>query len=161
MNLLVILSVVLILLFANINAYTFHGNTSKNFNKILPQQPAIASYKKPANPPNIPGMPKLPSGSQAVIVKQEFERFKDGGYRFFYETSDGQSREEVGFFKVHPKLGKVFSVHGSYGYIGPTKKKVFVKYTSDERGFRYENSPYPPAHLPSNIINQQLNGFKL
>jgi len=78
-----------------------------------------------------------------------------------YETSEGQSREEVGFFRFDPQLGKIFNVHGSYGYIGPSNKKVFVKYTSDERGFRYENSAYPPVGLPSNIINQQLGILNL
>jgi hypothetical protein len=77
-----------------------------------------------------------------------------------YETSDGQSREEVGFFRDDPKLGKVLTVHGSYGYIAPNKKKIFVKYVADEKGYRSTMSNYPPVHLPSNVINQQLGFLK-
>lgn len=77
-----------------------------------------------------------------------------------YETSDGQSREEIGFFRHHPHLGKVLTVHGSYGYIAPNGKKIFVKYTADERGYRTETLSHPPAHLPSNVINSQLGFLK-
>jgi hypothetical protein len=107
-----------------------------------------------------PAMMNKPS-SQAKIIKQEYERFKDGSYRFYYEQSDGQSREEVGYFRNDPKLGKVLTVHGSYGYIAPNKKKIFVKYSSDDRGFMSQHMlSYAPVGLPSNVINQHLNGLK-
>lgn len=38
-------------------------------------------------------------------------------YNFFfcrYETSDGQTREEVGYFRDDEKLGKILTVRGSY-----------------------------------------------
>lgn len=78
-----------------------------------------------------------------------------------YETSDGQSREEVGYFRHHPHLGKVLTVHGSYGYIAPNGKKIFVKYTADERGYRTETLNHPPVHLPSNVLNSQLGFLKI
>lgn len=40
-----------------------------------------------------------------------------------YETSDGQSREETGYFHHDPKLGKILQVRGSYGYTG--KERIF------------------------------------
>lgn len=69
------------------------------------------------------------------VTHYEFERLPDDGYFFKYETSDGQTRNENGYFK---NIGdqRILVVSGSYSYIGSDGKNYQVRYTSDEKGYR-------------------------
>lgn len=107
------------------------------------------------------------------IVRYEYENLPDGGYRFLYrlhdnperpttyfllyyryETSDGQTRNEVGYFRDDEKLGKLLNIRGSYTYTGDDGKRRIVRYVADENGYRQdegEEAP-PPQSLPPNLI---------
>lgn len=95
------------------------------------------------------------------IVRYEYENFPDNSYRFVYETSDGQFKDEFGSFRViGDKL--VLAITGSYGYVGDDGKTYTVRYTSNEKGYRASGDHLPktnteieillPQHLPANII---------
>lgn len=74
-------------------------------------------------------------------------------YVFYrYETSDGQTREEVGYFRDDEKLGRLLNVRGSYTYTGDDGKLVIVRYVADEHGYRQSEGLPPPAQLPPNVI---------
>lgn len=67
----------------DLEAFSYRGGQqSKVVNKGQERVPAIIPYHNPGNPTKMPSRMKLPSGNKATILKQEFERFKDGGYRF-------------------------------------------------------------------------------
>lgn len=78
----------------------------------------------------------------AEIVRYEFKNFPDNAYHYAYETSDGQFKDESGFFRL---IGgsPVLTVSGSYGYIGDGGKTYKVRYTSDEKGFRASEDRLP------------------
>lgn len=69
-----------------------------------------------------------------------------------YETSDGQTREEVGYFRDDEELGKILNVRGSYGYYDDSGMFRLVRYVADENGYREENEEEPPAMLPPNAV---------
>lgn len=73
-----------------------------------------------------------------------------------YETSDGQKRDEVGFFRDDEKLGKLLNVRGSYTYIGDDGKQRVVRYTADENGYRQDEGPgvigFPPLEVSQSVI---------
>ncbi|XP_058464679.1 endocuticle structural glycoprotein ABD-5-like [Malaya genurostris] len=61
----------------------------------------------------------------------------DGSYKFSYEQSDGQKREESGVLKpVEGAETPALSVTGSYEYADANGQRYRVEYTADERGFR-------------------------
>lgn len=68
-----------------------------------------------------------------------------------YETSDGQTREEVGYFSDGENL---LNVRGSYSYIGDDGKLVKVNYVADENGYRQSEGVLPPpaAPLPPHVV---------
>lgn len=65
-----------------------------------------------------------------------------------YETSDGQKRNEVGYFRDDEKLGRILNVRGSYEYVDTNGKLIIVRYVADENGYRQEEGG--PSPLPSN-----------
>lgn len=69
------------------------------------------------------------------VTRYEFEQLPDNAYRFIYELSDGQFREESGYFK---KQGdeRILVVSGSYGWKDTDGKQYRVFYVSDENGYR-------------------------
>lgn len=72
-----------------------------------------------------------------------------------YETSDGQTRDEVGYFRVDDQLRKILTVRGSYSYFGDEGKQYIVRYTADENGYRQEEglpAPDVQASLQPHII---------
>ncbi|XP_050072862.1 larval cuticle protein 65Ag1-like [Anopheles maculipalpis] len=62
----------------------------------------------------------------------------DNGYRFSYETKDGQAREEVGTFD--PSTGAM-SVTGWYSYRTPDGTEYRVDFIADENGYRVTKDP--------------------
>jgi Insect cuticle protein len=83
-----------------------------------------------------------PVDKSAEIIKYEYEYLPDNAYRFIYELSDGQFRDEYGTF-IEIGGQKVLSVKGSYGYKDESGKEIVVRYTSDSDGFRASGD-----HLP-------------
>lgn len=79
-----------------------------------------------------------------------------------YETSDGQTRDEVGYFRDDEKLGKILTVRGSYSYIGDEGKQYIVRYSADENGYRQEEGlpPPDPQFLQPHIV-ATLAGWKV
>uniref|UniRef100_A0A182KG57 Uncharacterized protein n=1 Tax=Anopheles christyi TaxID=43041 RepID=A0A182KG57_9DIPT len=64
----------------------------------------------------------------------------ENGYRFSYETKDGQAREEVG--TIDPSTG-VLTVTGWYSYQAPDGATYRVDFVADENGYRIVNQPPP------------------
>ena len=62
-----------------------------------------------------------------------------------YELSDGQKREESGYFKYLSDDVKVWVVRGFYSYLNESGIELKVEYISDEKGYRATG-----AHLPGN-----------
>lgn len=94
-------------------------------------------------------------------MRYEYEHLPDNAYSFLYELSDGQRKNEYGSFRqVGDKL--VLFVKGSYTYYDDDGKEYFVRYTSDDKGYRASGDHLPdtktdieeekPAHLPAHII---------
>ncbi|XP_073818608.1 larval cuticle protein 65Ab1-like [Musca autumnalis] len=76
------------------------------------------------------------------IVKLDAD-FKEDGYAFIAETSDGFSRHEEGKLKefpadeLAPEGRNVIVVHGTYSYTDPQDGKVYtINYVADEKGFQ-------------------------
>ncbi|XP_026481223.1 larval cuticle protein 65Ag1-like [Ctenocephalides felis] len=77
----------------------------------------------------------LDDSENAKIVSYENKPYikEENGYKFLYETSDGQSRQEQG------QLGgpdKILTIMGSYKYIDTNGEPYQVSYVADDKGFR-------------------------
>uniref|UniRef100_A0A182Q1R9 Uncharacterized protein n=1 Tax=Anopheles farauti TaxID=69004 RepID=A0A182Q1R9_9DIPT len=75
---------------------------------------------------------------ETSIVADDKEMNVDGSYKFHYEQSDGQKREEMAELKasaVDPEV-QAISVSGSYEYTDNNGKRYLVTYTADENGYR-------------------------
>uniref|UniRef100_A0A182Q0R9 Uncharacterized protein n=1 Tax=Anopheles farauti TaxID=69004 RepID=A0A182Q0R9_9DIPT len=57
-------------------------------------------------------------------------------YRFKYETSDGQFREEVGMLVNEGTPEEELMLMGQYGYKSKDGTMVMVMYTSGKKGYR-------------------------
>lgn len=62
-----------------------------------------------------------------------------------YETSDGQKRNEVGYFRDDATLGRILNIRGSYSYLDTDGKQVVVHYAADENGYRQQEGSPPLA----------------
>lgn len=83
--------------------------------------------------------------ASAEITLYEYENLPDNAYRFRYELSDGQFRDEYGSF-VNVGDNKVLVVTGSYGFKDENGKEYRVRYKSDENGFRASGDHLPDTH---------------
>ncbi|CRK95980.1 CLUMA_CG009421, isoform A [Clunio marinus] len=89
---------------------------------------------------------KPATSTQAVIVEEpkqqqkpfqsNYEKLPDGGYRFSYTTADGQTREELGYFRDNEDGEKIWIVEGFYSYEGADGKPYRVQYIADDKGYR-------------------------
>lgn len=82
-----------------------------------------------------------------MIIRKDLQVFF-----FRYETSDGQTRNEIGYFRDDEKLGRLLNVRGSYTYTGDDGKLRIVRYVADENGYRQEEGEAPSPQLSPNII---------
>uniref|UniRef100_A0A182WKK4 Uncharacterized protein n=1 Tax=Anopheles minimus TaxID=112268 RepID=A0A182WKK4_9DIPT len=75
---------------------------------------------------------------ETSIVSDDKEMNVDGSYKFSYEQSDGQKREEKAELKASSADPEVqaISVSGSYEYTDNNGKRYLVTYTADENGYR-------------------------
>jgi len=96
------------------------------------------------------------------VIRYEYEHLPDHGYRFVYELSDGQVREEEGIFDK-----SVLVVNGHYAFTSTDGQEFRVDYTADENGFRVTNKDDekqaeitafapPPAGISPNLIGTLL-----
>ncbi|XP_026481238.1 endocuticle structural glycoprotein ABD-5-like [Ctenocephalides felis] len=74
-------------------------------------------------------------GKKAEIIRYENvpSAHEGDGYKFFFETSDGQTRKEEGKF-VGPD--QILTVYGTYTYKDQNDEKFQVSYEADEKGYR-------------------------
>lgn len=63
------------------------------------------------------------------ILQYEFNQIYNVGYKFLYKLSDGQSREEFGFYDDQ----RIWHVEGFYSYKVDDKEYI-VNYTADKDG---------------------------
>ncbi|CAO1320078.1 unnamed protein product [Diamesa hyperborea] len=85
----------------------------------------------------------LAAPADVSITKEAFETPSDAGYKFAFEQSDGQKREEVGEIKNAGSENEAISVKGSFSFVADDGQTYTVTYIADENGFQ----PSAP-HLP-------------
>lgn len=95
------------------------------------------------------------------MVRYEYEHLPDNAYRYFYETSDGQYKDEYGHFE---RVGEeqILFITGRYSYIGDDGKTYEVRYKADDKGYRASGDHLPntntdvepekPSHFPPHVI---------
>lgn len=85
----------------------------------------------------------LDAKASPEVIRYEYEHLPDNAYRYVYELSDGQFKDEYGSFR---QVGdqQVLVVTGSYSWKDQDGKEYRVRYTSDENGFRASGD-----HLPN------------
>ncbi|XP_053685462.1 flexible cuticle protein 12-like [Sabethes cyaneus] len=85
----------------------------------------------------------LDDSKTAQILKYENDNIGVDGYKYAFETSDGQSRQEQAELK---KLGddvEALVVRGTFSFTAADGQVYTVNYVADENGFQPEG-----AHLP-------------
>ncbi|XP_055623530.1 endocuticle structural glycoprotein ABD-5-like [Toxorhynchites rutilus septentrionalis] len=99
----------------------------------------------------------------ATVTILKFENInKENGYEFSYETSDQQTRNEVGTYKTDSE-GKVYlDVRGTYSYVSSDGQTLLVSYIAGKDGFRLISKPIPeklpnskqkiPEKLPISLV---------
>ncbi|CAO1320146.1 unnamed protein product [Diamesa tonsa] len=80
--------------------------------------------------------------SEVEILKNVYENI-GAGYKFGFEQSDGQAREEFAELKNVGTETEAISVKGSFSFIGDDGQTYTVTYIADENGFQPS-----AAHLP-------------
>ncbi|KAL1388256.1 hypothetical protein pipiens_003246 [Culex pipiens pipiens] len=85
----------------------------------------------------------LDDSKNAQILKYENDNIGVDGYKFAFETSDGQSRQEQAELKKLADDVEALVVRGSYTFTGADGQVYTVNYVADENGFQPEG-----AHLP-------------
>ncbi|CAO1344620.1 unnamed protein product [Diamesa serratosioi] len=86
--------------------------------------------------------PAAPAGD-VQILRSEFDNIGVDGYKFAFEQSDGQKREEQAELKNVGTENEAISVRGSFSFVGDDGQTYTVTYIADENGFQ----PSAP-HLP-------------
>ncbi|XP_052895759.1 larval cuticle protein 65Ag1-like [Anopheles moucheti] len=84
----------------------------------------------------------------------------ENGYRFSYETKDGQVREEVG--TIDPNTGAL-TVTGWYSFRTPDGATHRVDFIADENGYRTMEQPniVAPQLLPAPVAAAPINNALL
>ncbi|XP_065082659.1 flexible cuticle protein 12-like [Ochlerotatus camptorhynchus] len=85
----------------------------------------------------------LDDSKNAQILKYENDNIGVDGYKFAFETSDGQSRQEQAELKKLADDVEALVVRGSYSFTADDGQVYTVNYIADENGFQPE-----AAHLP-------------
>ncbi|XP_055601435.1 endocuticle structural glycoprotein SgAbd-5-like [Uranotaenia lowii] len=86
--------------------------------------------------------------SQITIVRYENTR-TEKGYKFVYETSDGQVREEEGTLVKGADGKEYMTVEGHYSYIGTDGEQYEQHYVADQDGYRPTE---PPIGISNNVL---------
>ncbi|XP_034952702.1 endocuticle structural protein SgAbd-6-like [Chelonus insularis] len=77
-----------------------------------------------------------PQQEVTIVNQEEHNNIGIGGYRFSYEQSDGQKREETAEFLNEGTENEIMKVVGSFSFVGADGKTYRVDYTADENGFQ-------------------------
>ncbi|CAO1321848.1 unnamed protein product [Diamesa hyperborea] len=85
----------------------------------------------------------LAAPADVEILRNDFENIGVDGYKFGFEQSDGQKREETAELKNVGTENEAISVRGSFSFVGDDGQTYTVTYVADENGFQ----PSAP-HLP-------------
>ncbi|EDV95668.1 GH15652 [Drosophila grimshawi] len=81
--------------------------------------------------------------NDAQILIYENDKIDSDGYAFFYETSDGISRQETAKLKNAGTELEAIAVQGSVKWVGPDGIHYKLNYLADENGFQPQGE-----HLP-------------
>uniref|UniRef100_A0A336LX70 CSON006907 protein n=1 Tax=Culicoides sonorensis TaxID=179676 RepID=A0A336LX70_CULSO len=87
----------------------------------------------------------LDDSQNAQILKYESDNIGIDGYRFAYETSDGQTREEEAQLNNVGQENEAISVRGSYSFVAPDGQTYTINFVADENGFQPEGAHIPKA----------------
>ncbi|GLV39270.1 Adult cuticle protein 65Aa [Carabus blaptoides fortunei] len=99
--------------------------------------------------------PLLQSNSPEIIT-YETERDASGGYKFFYQTSDDQQREEHGIIKNGGTDNEVLSVKGFYTFLSTDGVEYTITYTADENGFQPVITQSRRLSLPAALLGSLI-----
>lgn len=94
--------------------------------------------------------PRAPDSQTYVVREQPSNNIGLDRYRYSYELSDGQTREESAQLDTRGfGVGEgVLRVRGSYSYVDPHDGRTFtVSYVADENGFQPRASHLPRASV--------------
>ena len=76
------------------------------------------------------------------VVNYGYNIFPNNSYNYLYELSDGQKKEEHGYFTLDPSGNQVLNVFGFYRYF-LDNKEYKVEYTSDTNGYHASGDHIP------------------
>ncbi|CRL02974.1 CLUMA_CG016256, isoform A [Clunio marinus] len=85
----------------------------------------------------------LAAPADVEILKSNFENIGVDGYKFDFEQSDGQKREESAVVNNLGSENESIAVRGSFSFVGDDGQTYTVTYIADENGFQPS-----AAHLP-------------
>ncbi|KAH8302918.1 hypothetical protein KR044_011925, partial [Drosophila immigrans] len=85
----------------------------------------------------------LDDSSNAQILRQESD-VQPNGYKFSWETTDGQKHDEEGTLTNPGAENESIAVRGSYSFTADDGQVYTVNYIADENGFQPQG-----AHLPN------------
>lgn len=93
-----------------------------------------------------PAKPRVDTGDVSVLSRS----FSNDGnlYKFGFEQSDGQKREETGEVKVIEKESGIV-MRGSFSFVADDGQTYTVNYVADENGFQPVG-----AHIPAVLIHK-------
>ncbi|XP_055623532.1 flexible cuticle protein 12-like [Toxorhynchites rutilus septentrionalis] len=101
-----------------------------------------------------------PVGNDSVTVMiVKYENIQsENGYEFQYETSDKQTRHEIGAYHTDSEGNAYLEVQGSYSYVSPDGQFQSESYIADKDGYRLRASMpiIPPAGLPPLEISDKV-----
>lgn len=91
-----------------------------------------------------PAAPRVDT-SEVTVLNRSFSN--DGNlYKFGFEQSDGQKREETGEVKVIEKESGIV-MRGSFSFVSDDGQTYTVNYVADENGFQPVGAHIPTAPI--------------
>ena len=91
--------------------------------------------------------PQLRKEEGVVVVKEALhDNIGLGQYKYNYQLSDGQQKEESADLKNAGTDNEALVVRGSFSWVDPaTNQQYTINYVADENGFQPEGDHIPKA----------------
>ncbi|KAG6448617.1 hypothetical protein O3G_MSEX005590 [Manduca sexta] len=90
------------------------------------------------------------------ILRYDNDNDGIGSYRFAFEQSDGNKREEQGDVINAGTDDESIVVKGSYSWVGPDGVTYTVTYVADDKGFQPTIEQGPGGSIPPGIVASLL-----
>ncbi|XP_050342290.1 cuticle protein CP14.6-like [Nymphalis io] len=102
-----------------------------------------------------PPLTNNPTG-EVQVLRFENDYYDSRGYKFAFEQSDGQTRQEQGELRNEGREDEYTAVKGSYSWVGPDGVNYIVRYIADENGFQPEIEEGPGGAVPPAVVASLL-----